>query len=185
MSTAILASLLFASTALTACGGGGSSADGVTVSKTTSDGKKLSADDKAAADAFLAKLQEHWVKAPDGWITEYQQYNMLGQVMPGQVPDLHFHQFREFKFTVTPEELTDAMKLNGTDYRGSVKFEGCPERYYREEQTWEGPKGWGQWKDGNPEWAGLAIERRKGQWITSDSDLFRGVKPNSATIPPG
>jgi hypothetical protein len=97
--------------------GCGSAADDISVSDTLPDGSKLSSDDRAAAAFIRAKIAEHWLKGPDGWTTEFQNFNMAGQVMPG-VPEVLYRQYRSLGFSVRPEQLTEAMQLNGTDYRG-------------------------------------------------------------------
>jgi hypothetical protein len=169
---------------LSGCGdSGGGGGGSVTVASTRADGKKMSADDRAAADFVRSKLEEHWTKNADGWTTQYQAMNVFGQVVEGVVPDILFRQYREFKYTVDPEELTESMKLNGTDYRASVPFEGTPERLYRPQATFDGPQGWSNWRDGFPTFA-LAVERRNGTWIVSSDSLFDGIKPTEA-VPAG
>jgi len=141
---------------LGACGDVEGSGAGIRVIEKRADGSKLSKDDRAAADFVRAKLAEHWSEGPDGWTTELQQFNVFGQVMGG-IPDLHFHQFRELRFTVVPEALSEAQRLNGVDYRGRVEFEPTAERWYREVQTYEGPRGWSDWRDGRPAFGELAV----------------------------
>ena len=164
---------------VTGCGdgdGGDGGDGGVTVATKRADGSKLSADDRAAADFVRSKIEEHWTKNDDGWTTQYQAMNVFGQVVEGVVPDILFRQYRQFNYTVAPEELTESMKLNGTDYRASVPFETTPERLYRPEEMFDGPQGWSNWRDGFPTFA-LAVERRNGKWIVSADSLFDGVKP--------
>ena len=165
-----------------ALGGCGESGASVNVSGKRADGKKLSALDREAGDFVRSKLESTWVKGSDGWTTELQQVNVFGQVMGG-TPDVHFHQIRDFKLSIRPEPVTEAMKLNGTDYRAVAEFERTPERYYREVETWEGPQGWSSWKDSSPGFGGLAVERRNGAWLIQDDQLFAGIKP--ASVPGG
>jgi len=165
------------------CGGGGSS-DGAEVAATHADGTKLSADDRAAADFFLSKIKEHWLKGSDGWTTRLQQYNMLGQVMPDREPDTLFRQLRDFKFSIEPESISESLKLNGTDYRAGVNFEKTSARFYRTVETFEGPKGWSLWQDDFPSF-GMAVERREGKWLITDSDLWQGILPDAADVPSG
>jgi hypothetical protein len=177
----LVASLALGSAlALGACGGG----DGVQVLAQRADGEKLSADDRAALDFVRTKLESHWTKGPDGWTTELQQRNLFGQVLEG-IPDVHFHQYREFKLSIRPEPVSEAMELNGTDYRAAILFERTPERTFREVDTFEGPRGWSAWSDGSPAFGSLAVERRSGQWLIQDDALFEGLKPESGGIPPG
>jgi len=171
--------ILLGCLALGSCGGGG---DGVQVAATRSDGTKLSADDRAAADFLRSKLESCWTKGPDGWTTELQLKNVFGQILPG-TPDAHFHQYRELEFTLKPEEVTEAMRLNGTDYRATAVFKRTPERTYREVDTFEGSKGWSSWRDGTPAFGYLALERRKGEWLVADDPLFDGLKPEAGDVP--
>lgn len=178
-----LVCLVFAAIAGVGCGG--ASSDEVQVSETRADGSKLSADDKAAAEVLRAKLAEHYAKGPDGWTTQFQQYNMLGQVMEGMTPTVLYRQYRALSFTIAPEHLTEAQKLNGADYRGVASFKDAPVRYYQTEANYEGPQGWGNWKDASLMFTTVVVERRNGQWLNSDSDLFEGVKPDPAAVPSG
>ena len=171
--------VLLGAIAIGGCGGGGAD---VSVAGERADGTKLSATDREAADFVRSKLESSWVKGSNGWTTELQQVNVFGQVMGG-VPDVHFHQFRDFKLSIRPEPVTEAMQLNGTDYRAVAEFERTPERTYREVETWEGPQGWSSWKDGSPAFGGLAVERRNGQWLIQDDLIFAGIKP--ASVPGG
>jgi len=169
---------------LAACsGGGGVNEDGAQAASTTPTGKKLSADDQAAVEFVLAELKKHWVKGADGWTTQFQQYNLLGEVMPDRVPDVLYRQLREFKYAIEPEEISESMKLNGTDYRAAVSIEKTSERFYRRVETWEGPQGWSLWEDVFPSF-GLAVERRNGKWLISDSDLWQGILPTD-DVPSG
>ena len=170
---------LLGALALVGCG---ESSASVSVSGKRADGTRLSALDREAADFVRSKLESTWVKGSNGWTTELQQVNVFGQVMGG-TPDVHFHQLRELELSIRPEPVTEAMKLNGTDYRGVAELERTPERTYRAVETWEGPQGWSDWKDSSPGFGGLAIERRNGQWLIQDDPLFAGIKP--ATVPGG
>ena len=174
--------LFAATTCLSACSGG---SDGVQVADKRADGTSLSSDDKAAVEFVRSKLAESWVKGPDGWTTQFQQRNLLGQVMPGN-PNVLYKQIRDLSFTITADPITDAMKLNGTDYRIEAVFKDSPVRYFQLEGTYEGPAGWGNWKDGTLMFERLAVERRKGQWLISDSDLFNGIRPpDPSQVPHG
>lgn len=172
----VVAYLLLAVIALSACGGGGS--DGVP----RADGKDLSSDDEAAVAFVKSKLAEHWTEGADGWTTQFQQYNVMGQVMPGQPTPL-YKQYRRLSFTIAPDTVTEAMKLNGTDYRVMAGFADSPGRYFQIEATYEGPKGWGNWKDNSLMLTQLGVERRNGKWLISDSELFQGIAPNPSDVP--
>jgi hypothetical protein len=173
--------LLLAVYALFGCGG---ASGGEMVADTRADGSKMSADDKAAAAFLEAKLAEHWTKGPDGWTTQAVMRNIMGQIVRDQTPVILFKQYRVLSFTLSPDTLTEAMKLNGSDYRAEAVFKDSPGRFYRTEANYEGPKGWGPWKDNALMLHRIAIERRKGQWILSDDDLFEAEKP-SIPVPSG
>jgi len=164
-------------------GCGGANGDEVQVAETRADGKELSADDEAAADFVRSKLEEHWVKGPDGWTTQFQQYNIGGQVMTDRVPTVLYKQFKQLSFSMSPEMLTETMKLNGSDYRARAEFKDSPKRFFQTVANFEGPQGWGNWQDGWLEAAPLPVERRNGKWITTDHELFEGIKPDSAAVP--
>jgi hypothetical protein len=164
-------------------GCGGASGDEMVADK-RADGTKMSADDNAAAAFLQAKLAEHWVKGPDGWTTQGAVRNVFGQIKPGEIPVILFKQYRVLSFTIAPDTLTDAMKLNGSDYRADAVFKDSPGRYFQTEANYEGPKGWGPWKDNLLMIHRIAIERRNGQWILSDDELFDEEKPTQA-VPSG
>jgi hypothetical protein len=147
------------------------------------DRSRLSGTDREAAGFVRSKLAEHWVAGDDGWTSEYQLKNLFGAVMPGE-PDLKYHQYRKLEITVTPEALTESQKLNGADYRAVVNFEKTPERFFRRVDTFEGPRGWSAWRDGIPAVL-VAVERRNGEWLISDTSLFDGLRPDPAAIPSG
>ncbi len=174
------ACLLLTVCAAAGCGGG--NGDEVQIAETRSDGKDLSAEDEAAADFVRSKLEEHWVKGPDGWTTQFQQYNIGGQVMVDRVPTVLYQQYRQLSFSMSPESLTESMKLNGSDYRASVEFDDSPKRFFQTQATFEGPQGWGNWQDGYLGAAPLAVERRNGKWIVADHELFEGIKPDPVAI---
>ena len=130
--------------------------------------------DRAATAYIRVAIDSHWVKGPDGWTT--QQENSP-----------YFRQFREITFTVEREQVSEAQRLNGTDYRGSVHFADTPFRHYGPVGS-EGQYGWSDWQDSNPG-TYLAVERRNGQWRFAwrlvDSHLFEGLKPDPARVPTG
>ena len=159
----------------TACGG--ANADGDIGDDKRTDGRPLEASDRAAIDFLDARLGEHFMRGPDGWTTQFQQYNLVGEVMPDRTPELLFKQFRVLKYTVKPDYLTEAMKLNGVDYRAIATFKDSPARTFRTAAGWGEPQGWSQWQDSTLAFTTIAIERRNGAWMTSDSDLFQGIRP--------
>lgn len=176
----LLAAVAVGVTSLAGCGGGSA---GAQVESTRSDGGKLSGDDREAADFVRAKLEEHWAKGPDGWTTQFQKVNVFGQPLEG-TPDVLFHQYREFKFEIDPDPVSESQRLNGADYRANVLFSGTPERFFQTVATFDGPAGWSQWRDSLPT-LGLAVERRNGKWLISESDLFNDLRPDPSKVPSG
>ena len=108
-------------------------------------------------------------------IRSYAEPLKPGELMPGGTPTLLYKQYREMRFTMAPATLTEAMKLNGSDYRAEVAFKSAPVRYFRTEATYDAPQGWSNWKDDFLE--NLAVERRNGKWIISDANYFEGILP--------
>jgi len=174
------ACLLLTVCAVTGCGG--ANGDEVQVAETRSDGKDLSADDEAAADFIRSKLEEHWVKGPDGWTTQFQQYNIGGQVMTDRVPTVLYLQYKQLSFSMSPETLTESMKLNGSDYRAQAEFKDSPKRFFQTQANFEGPQGWGNWQPGHLDTSGIAVERRNGKWLMTDHQVFEGIKPDPAAL---
>lgn len=173
--------LLLVVVMLAACGGG--SSNGGASSAKRADGKALSPDEEAAAEFVRAKLAEHWLETPDGWTTQFQQYNVLGELMPDVRPNTLYKQIRQINYTIASDTVTEAMKLNGTDLRVTVNFKDSPVRYFRIEGDFEGPPGWDNWQDYSLMSARLAVERRNGAWLVSDSELFFGIRPDPAAVP--
>jgi hypothetical protein len=136
------------------------------------DGSKLTVADREASDFVQSRINESWIKAPDGWTTQFQVRNGYGQVIP-DAPQVLFTQYRELTFSIQPETVTATQRLNGADYRAVVEFKNSSVRYYRTVQ----PKGWSPWEDGTPAFF-VVVERRNGKWLISNTDLFVGVKPN-------
>lgn len=173
------ASLAVLLAGLAACGGDGGSGGG-SVHRT--DGSEPTADDRAAAAFVRSRLDQHWSKLPDGWTTQFEARNVFGQVIAGTPPVL-FQQLRQLEFAIEPEGLTEAQRLNGADYRCVAAFRPTPTRYYRPVANWEGPQGWSSWEDGALTLRRLAVERRKGEWLLQDDDLFQGSKPDPSEMP--
>ena len=169
--------------ALAGCGG--ANGDSVQVDEKRSDGKSMTDDDEAAAAFISSELAKYWVKTADGWTNQLQQHNVLGELMPDRQPNTLYKQYRNLAFTMAPEFLTESMKLNGTDYRASAQFKDTAVRFYNLEATYDGPKGWSNWKDEMLRFRGIAVERRNGKWLLSDDNLFEGVKPDPSAIPSG
>ena len=133
------------------------------------------------AKAFIeGKILEHWVQGPDGWTTEFPLRNMLGQVMPGS-PDTPYRQLRDIRFALAAEPLTETQKLNGADYRAAATFESTSERFFHRVEDWQGIQGWSPWSEA---YLGtVAVERRNGQWLTSQDQLFDNLRPEAGDVP--
>ena len=133
--------------------------------------------DRAAVAYVRAAIDSHWVQGRDGWTTLRQDSDPL------------YRQFQELTFTIKPQQLSHAQRLNGADYPGTVTFKETPARSYS-----TSPQGWSDWEDGDP--GTLGIERRNGEWrmwgvvgvpgllsMSTETDLFKGLKPNPARVP--
>ncbi len=163
--------------ALACVGCGGATAGGDIAGETRTDGGDLDGQDHAAIEFFDAKLGEHFARGADGWTTQYLQYNVLGELMPDRTPELLFKQFRSLGYTVKPDYINESQRLNGVDYRAIATFKRSPSRTFRTAEGWGEPQGWSQWQESSLEFTSIAIERRNGKWLTSDSDLFQGIRP--------
>jgi hypothetical protein len=141
----------------------------------------MTADDKAAREFVQSKIDEHWLKTADGWTTQVQVRNGLGQPVQGN-PEVLFTQYRDLKFFISPERVTEAQKLNGADYRASVDFKDAPVRHYRPQATILDRQGWSMWETGSPAMA-IAVERRNGKWLISGAAMFEDLKPDAASVP--
>ena len=131
--------------------------------------RTMSAADHAVTELVRAAIDSHWVKGPDGWTSQYPYMSLL------------YRQFREIKFTIEPEAVSEAQRLNGTDYRGSIQFANTPYREYPPDDCELCQHVWSDWRDGNP--GTLRIERRGGEWrIETDADLFKGLKPDTLQV---
>jgi len=135
--------------------------------------------DRAAIAYIRAAIDSHWVQGREGWTTQRQDSDPI------------YRQFQELTFTIKPQQLSHAQRLNGADYRGTVTFKETPARAYS-----TSPQGWSDWEDGDP--GTLGIERRNGEWrmwgvvgvpgllsMSTETDLFKGLKPNPARVPTG
>ncbi|HRV82562.1 MAG TPA: hypothetical protein P5218_14085 [Planctomycetota bacterium] len=162
-------------------GCGGSDSQSIAFAKTQVDGSKLTSTDKDALHYVQTELEQRWIQTDDGWTTEFEQRNLLGQTMPG-VPVVQFRQVRRFELLIAPKPVTEAQKLNGTDYRASIQFSDTPMREFRSQSDFSGSAGWALWRDNKPSY-GFAVERRKGQWMHSDDSIFDGKRPSPGSVP--
>ena len=137
--------------------------------------------DLIAADFVHARLDGHWVKTPDGWTTEVLSRRRETDEDARDVL-VGYEQYRDISFKVAPQALSEALQLNGIDYRGLVTFQRTAARSYRYRMDgYDGPAGWSDWRD-SP-FPVLTVERRNGQWSIEDTDLFKGRKPIAARVP--
>jgi hypothetical protein len=145
--------------------------------------------DRVAADFVRAKLDSYWLRSADGWITQLQERTPSGRVPDNDMPE--YKQYRELAFKVESKPVSAAQQLNGVEYRGLVTFQPTPVRFFYAEKTYRDSKGWSDWEDSSmPTIRGgsnfllpLAVERRNGHWMIENSELFRGVKPGTASAP--
>lgn len=137
---------------------------------------------RVAADFVRANVGSHWLKTANGWTTRLEMRTMTGDVVPNVIAG--YLQYRDLAFTIEPEELSDAQRVDGVEYHGKVKFEQAPVRFFRAFESYNRPKGWSEWSD-----IGFippfAVERKKGQWVIDDNVLFTGAKPDAAAVPQG
>jgi len=152
-------------------GGGGSS-------NTSSGGgaQQLTGLDREAYDFIAARIDEHWLRTADGWTTQFQRMNIGGEVMPGR-PDTLYRQLRNITFNVTAVPVSESQRLNGSDYRAEVEFATTALRQFNLVDSGMGPPGWTPWEEHYP--STIAVERRNGKWITTNSEMFEWIKPNA------
>ena len=146
--------------------------------------------DRVATDFVRAKLDSYWLRSSDGWITQLQERTPSGRVADNDMPE--YKQYRDLAFKVEPKQVSAAQQLNGVEYRGLVTFQQTPVRFFYAVATYRDSKGWSDWEDSSmPTIRGgsnfilpLAVERRNGEWLIENSELFRGQKPGKARVPP-
>lgn len=161
--------------------------------------------DREASDFVQSRINNCWIKGPDGWTTRLVNHNRDGQVIPGEPPvdgnrQNFFKQYHELNFSIQPETITDTQRLNGVEYLAQVQFEIPSVRYYGKKrvvrheeigvfQDVDGPKGWSPWADDLEATLPLEVERRNGTWqfanTWAEHWLFEGLKPDPASVPAG
>jgi hypothetical protein len=147
------------------------------------DGGKMSADDTATTAFVQTKIDQHWAKNADGWVTQLHKRNAFGEEMEG-VPEVLYLQYRDMKFSVNPVTLTESQRLNGTTYRAEITSEYVPARRFHTEKSMSAPPGWSRWDQEQPAEA-IVVELRNGKWLMSDAELFAGAKPDVSKVPGG
>jgi hypothetical protein len=179
-----LAAALIVSFSLPGCGKSSSSNTSSSTSSAGADGGAapgaLTGTNKDAADAVMAEIKNHWVSAPDGWVTARTTGSAYA-------PDHFLRELREITIAdVQPNDVTDSDKLNGIDWAGSVTFKPSPCREAGDpgmaldglsNPSVDRVRGqWCQWVDWQPD--PVTIYRAKGQWqIDQDTWLLRGTAP--------
>jgi hypothetical protein len=135
--------------------------------------------DRVAADFVRAKIESYWVKNADGWTTKLHP-TTYGGVVDRSAPE--YKQYRNLEFRIEQQALSEAQRLNGIEYRGRAVFQQAPVRFFRSVRDYNAPKGWSDWEDELifP----IAVERRNGEWLIEDAQLFKGLKPGTTTVPP-
>ena len=135
---------------------------------------------KEASDAVMTEIENHWVAGPDGWVTARTSGSAYA-------PDHFLRELREITITdAQPDPLSDADKLNGIDWSGSVTFTQTSCREAGDpgialeglsNPTVDRQRGqWTQWLDWQPD--PIHIQKTKGQWqIDQDTWLLRGTLP--------
>jgi hypothetical protein len=136
---------------------------------------------RVASDFVRANVGSHWLKNANGWTTRLEMRTMTGDVVPNVIAG--YLQYRDLTFTIEPEELSEAQRLDGVEYQGKVKFEQAPVRFFRAFESYNRPKGWSEWTE-NGFVPPFAVERKKGQWVIEDNVLLTGAKPDAAAVPP-
>jgi hypothetical protein len=162
-------------------GASGGGSGGAAAVADRSNGAATSADDKTAAAFVQSKIDEHWLKTADGWVTQMHRRNVFGEEMEG-VPEVLYLQYRDMKFSVKRVTLTESQKLNGTTYRAEITFEYVPTRRFHTERSMSAPPGWSRWDEEQPAEA-IVVELRHGKWLMTDAELFAWRKPDPAAIP--
>ena len=109
-------------------------------------GVVLSAAQQEALNAVMGELATHWAKGADGWTTA------LAAGSPG-APEHYLREVKDFTASsVDADDLSDADKLNGVTWSGSVSFQPLALREAGDpDQVAEGM--------GDP-----AASRQRGQW---------------------
>jgi hypothetical protein len=133
-----------------------------------------------AAAAVQEQIDAHWIECSDGWTT----------AADGKYGDSR-HQFEQYKalaFTIEEDQLSEADKLNGIEYRGSVEFAKTSARRYFAQPGFAGEfgnvgQGWTQWRDASP--MNLTVGRIKGKWQVEAgwSTLLKDRKPTCDEVP--
>lgn len=137
--------------------------------------------DVDAVTAVRNELMKRWVQTPDGWVSEFpSQVTYLTQQRASA--ESYYRQRKSLEFEVQPQEVSDADKLNGLEYRGYVELKSTPMRLYNDPNSFK-PKQWSPWNQSEPAGSTFGIRKVKGQWAAyGDGYPIMGTKPSSATL---
>jgi hypothetical protein len=143
-----------------------------------SGGASANSGDPEAVKVVQDELDRHWVKAGDGWMS---QFPAKTNVFTGQRagPESMYRQVKELKFDLETSELSDSDKLNGVTFRGTCDFHSVPVRVYGDPSAF-GPPAWGPW---HPSIDNLTVQKVKGKWDVYGTGWFNtGEKPPQAIV---
>jgi len=139
-----------------------------------------SAIEQEAQNAAMAEIQKHFVKTADGWITA----RISGSPY---APDHFLRQIREIQIdSVTADTPTDADRLNGVEWSGSVTFKKLACREAGDPGMLLDGMGdispnrqrgqWTAWAEYTPEI--LSLQKIKGQWqVNENTWILHGTIP--------
>jgi hypothetical protein len=160
-------------------GGGSPSAGSGSAAALSADGI-AGQGDKEAVQAVCDELAKHWVKTPDGWVSEFpSQVSIATGKRAG--PESYYRQIKALKFTLEAGEVSASDKLNGLSYRGTGQFETAPVRLYNDPNAFGQPR-WSEWHDSNES---VFVEKKNGKWNiagTAGGWMVSGEKPSAAAL---
>lgn len=132
----------------------------------------------------------NWTKGRDEFVDGFKDHwdaTLENAICTTKHPGGSHIQARKIICRIIVTALTEADKLNGIEWRGSVSFAGALER-----TAFPGGNGWGDWKDGRPT-APTAItlvnrylEKKNGEWTVrrpSALDLLAGGPGEDDGVP--
>lgn len=134
--------------------------------------------DAEAVMAMRQELSRHWVRLPEGWISEYPARI---RIATGQRdgPESFYRQIKQLKFDVETREISESDKLNGITFRGSCQFTHAPVRIYGDPNAF-GPPRWSDWGASDE---AVQMEKRNGKWTFGGIGyMVTGTQPSAATI---
>ena len=187
---AILASLMIlgvsgckekesASSSSSTSGGSSSGASSGSGAVTTADGI-TGQGEKEAVQAVCDELAKHWVKTPDGFVSEFPSQVSLGTGKRAG-PESYYRQIKALKFSLESGEVSESDKLNGVTYRGTGQFETAPVRLFNDPNAFNQPR-WSPWHDSNES---VFVQKKNGKWNiegTAGGWIVAGEKPSTAAL---